>query len=55
MMQATKSVRTYKVHAVVANILETRMNQVRIVHALPGAGDKFHISTIDRGPQARVH
>ena len=48
MMQATNSVRNYKVHAVVANILETRMNQVRIVHALPG--DKFDISTIDRDP-----
>ena len=30
-MQAVGSIRNYKVHAVVANILETRMNQVLIV------------------------
>lgn len=31
MLQALRSIKNYKVNAVVANILETRMNQVLIV------------------------
>ena len=46
MLQADGSIKNYSVHAVVANILETRMNQVLIVRT--GADGKASIDTINR-------
>ena len=46
LLQAIGSIRNYSVHAVVANILETRMNQVLIVRA--GSDSRPNIETINR-------
>lgn len=45
-MQAAGSIKNYNVHAVVANILETRMNQVLIVRT--GANRQTSVDTINR-------
>lgn len=46
LLQAVGSIKNYSVHAVVANILETRMNQVLIVRT--GSDGKPSIDTINR-------
>ena len=45
-MQAAGSIKNYSVHAVVANILETRMNQVLIVRT--GSNGQTSVDTINR-------
>lgn len=47
--QALKSIQTYQVHAVVANILETRMNQVLLVQK--DASGHADVVTIKRDPR----
>ena len=48
MLQALRSIQSYKVHAVVANILETRMNQVLLVQRSPDG--QAAVETIKRKP-----
>lgn len=45
-LQAAGSIKNYSVHAVVANILETRMNQVLIVST--GSNGQIDVDTINR-------
>lgn len=46
LLQAAGSIKNYRVHAVVANILETRMNQVLIVRT--GLDGQTSVDTINR-------
>ena len=46
LLQAAGSIKNYSVHAVVANILETRMNQVLIVST--GSNGQIDVDTINR-------
>ena len=46
LLQAVGSIKNYSVHAVVANILETRMNQVLIVRT--GSDGKASVDTVNR-------
>ncbi len=48
MLQALRSIQSYKVHAVVANILETRMNQVLLVQR--SSDGQAAVQTINRNP-----